>query len=358
MKHIEVILLGAGKVGGAFLDALQTLPPGRVRLAGIANSRVCDFNPEGIAPAAARERLSRARTPSEPALFGDWLRRYGRGIPVIVDATASECVAAWHARWLESGIHVVTANKQAAASGWIADVQRRRAFYGDAATVGAGLPVLSSLRRLRAAGDRIERVEGIFSGSLGFLFHSLHAGQAFSAALEDAADAGYTEPDPRTDLSGEDVHRKLCIVAEAAGFPARITAAAPVLPDTYMNMTQEEFRLRLCELDDPLRAAVLDAQTRDCVLRYTGMVCADGTGRIGISAVERGTALAQSHGAENVVVVHSEAYRREPLVIRGPGAGPLVTARALLGDIAALLDRGTVLSGRRVHADAAYRHAI
>src|SRR5699024_5196563 len=116
--------------------------------------------------------------------------------PVIVDATGSAEIAARHATWLEAGIHVVTANKIAAAGGWITPHCHEAAFYGDAATVGAGLPVLAAMRRLREAGDEVVSVEGMLSGSLAYLFHALERGRGLGAALASAARAGYVEPDP------------------------------------------------------------------------------------------------------------------------------------------------------------------
>ena len=144
-------------------------------------------------------------------------------VKVIVDATACSALASQHVAWLARGYHVVTANKALAGgalSGWRAlqEASAGRARYGDAATVGAGLPVLSTLRRLRQCGDRLLTLEGVFSGSLSYLFNQYNGSQPFSALLRDARKLGYTEPDPRADLSGEDVARKLLILARNAGF--------------------------------------------------------------------------------------------------------------------------------------------
>lgn len=331
-RQVDVVLIGAGKVGSAFLRALADREPADIRLLGIANSTAARFAADGITPRHAHRTLHGAPACRDAALFGEFLLSHCEAAPVIVDATGSTDIAARHGRWLQQGIHVVTANKRAAAAGWITPEHREHAFYGDTATVGAGLPVLVAIRRLRRAGDTIERIEGILSGSLAYLFHALERGRSFSAALAAAEHAGYTEPDPRADLAGKDVARKLAIIVAAAGIDTTIPTPRPLL-------ATGDLQTALPALDAELKFRAHEARAQKCVLRYLATASADGTNTVGLAAVPRNTALAQTRGAENVVVIHSHAYAKEPLVIRGPGAGPLVTARALLGDIGAILER-------------------
>ncbi|MGH8273661.1 MAG: hypothetical protein ACRES9_05310 [Gammaproteobacteria bacterium] len=337
--RVDMLLIGVGHVGGAFLDALAEQENDRLRLLGVADSKRFACSPAGVAPARVRRSLRTSGLASDPAAFSGFLLAQCEAAPVIVDATASTEIAGCHAGWLEQGIHVVTANKLAAANGWINPAHREDAFYGDAATVGAGLPILQTLRRLRAAGDQIQRIEGLFSGSLAFLFDALERGRSFAATLAAARRAGYVEPDPRADLSGADVARKLAIIADAAGIKADIAPPEPAVPAESFALDTEAFQSGLSALNAELKRAVREARKQDCVLRYVASLAADGSNRIGPRAVPCTSALAQTRGVENTVVIQSRAYARYPLVIRGPGAGPEVTALALLADVATVLER-------------------
>lgn len=336
--RLDLVLLGPGKVGTAMLRFLAAPEFAHLRLLGVANSRHMLTAPGGLDPRQALPRLSATERDNDLAALTDYLLSHAEHPPVIIDATASDQVAGLHSEWLARDIHVVTANKTAAAQGWVRHGEYR-ARYGDAATVGAGLPILASLRRLRAAGDRITRVEGVLSGSLAYLFHALEAGRDFSAAVTEAQHQGYTEPDPRCDLGGQDVARKLAIVARAAGFAlpeqplaeSLIPAAAP-FPTTLRKAGGEDFLVNLEHADAAWRARVEQADRQGEVLRYVACATAENT-YIETRAVPRHTPLAQTRGAEICVVIHSAAYREQPLVIRGPGAGVEVTARALLADM-------------------------
>jgi aspartate kinase len=334
-RGAALVLIGAGQVGRALLKALAGWQgDGEIRLLALANSRLMHYTAAGIAPAKALAALRGADTATDLPALTEFLLTQCDAAPVIIDATASDEVAAWHSRWLTGGIHVVTANKLAAAAGLAPS--RGAALYGDAATLGAGLPVLATLRRLRAAGDRILRIEGIVSGSLGYLFHALERGRGFSAALKSACRAGYTEPDPRTDLAGTDVAHKLAIAATAAGFETQPLESEPLISTQLAALPIAEFWARIGEVDAAWRERARAARRQRTLLRYVGSVSA-GNAEIGVRAVARDDPIAQAKGADNVVKIYSESYRRSPLVIRGPGAGATVTARALLADIVTVL---------------------
>lgn len=339
---LDVVLLGAGKVGSEWLRQLAARALPEVRLLGVANSRARLFDAGGIAPATVAARLQAAQTAHGEQLGAEQLAqdllRHCEAAPVIVDATASEAVARRHAAWLAAGIHVVTANKLAAAHGWVQSggASYGSSYYGDAATVGAGLPVLAAIRRLRAAGDTITRIEGVLSGSLASLFHGLQQDQPFSTALLAARRYGLTEPDPRHDLSGTDVARKLAILAAAAGLPGTIPAAES-LTAASADQSLDDFLHRLPACDAGWRARVAAACNRQAVLRYVASLESDGTAFVGVREVACGHPLAQTRGAESCVAIYSQAYAREPLTIRGPGAGVVVTARALFADLADVL---------------------
>lgn len=330
---IDLIVLGPGKVGSTLLNFLGSPAYRNVRLLGVANSRTMLTAPKGIALHQALPRLSASDTANDLGALTDFLLSYSEYTPVIVDATASDAVARLHPEWLARGIHVVTANKTAAAEGWIQAGHRAR--YGDAATVGAGLPILSSLRRLKSAGDRITRVEGVLSGSLAYLFHALESGQDFSAALAQAQKEGYTEPDPRCDLRGDDVARKLAIIARAAGFEVEaLPVPESLVPhaDASLSASPRDAGGGDSTTDSLWRKRVEQAKRENRALRYVACATAENT-RIETRAVSRCSPLAQTRGAEICVAIYSHAYRNEPLIVRGPGAGVEVTARALLADI-------------------------
>ena len=210
--------------------------------------------------------------------------------------------------------------------------------YGDSATVGAGLPVLSTLRRLRGCGDALLTLEGVFSGSLSYLFNQYDGSQPFSALLREARKLGYTEPDPRSDLSGEDVARKLLIIARNAGFALGTDEVdvESLVPEALRNVDTDTFLARLEELDEPLARRHAEAKARGGVLRFLARLNQRGKARVGLVEVPATHPAARLYGTDNQFALTTTRYHSQPLVIQGPGAGPEVTAQALLGDVLAL----------------------
>lgn len=336
----RLALLGTGTVGRAFVARYQhLLAQGRhlPEFAWLANSRVlgdCRSSPAAALQAAnAAQRRGRALPPWAEA---EALQRSD----VVVDATASPEVADWHAQWLARGVHVVTANKlgagaQLARAQAIDEAARQgHALYGDSATVGAGLPLLASIRALRAGGDRIHAVEGVLSGSLAWLCHGLDRGTPFSSLLRQAAAAGFTEPDPRVDLSGEDVRRKLLILARAAGIALQDDAVRveSLVPAELRAVAREQVLDRAVCLDAVLEQRVAEARSEGACLRFIGRVDASGAS-VALRALPLAHPLAAGGGTDNRVAIHSDRYDAQPLLIQGPGAGAGVTAAALLDDV-------------------------
>jgi aspartokinase/homoserine dehydrogenase 1 len=340
---IAIVLLGTGVVGGALLKLLNTSAAGSLRLVGAANSRRQQTDPARLARRNLREQLSQHGAPRDNASLLAALDASGATAKVIIDATASAALAARHPEWLARGYHVVTANKALAGgelSGWRA-LQAALANggrYGDSATVGAGLPVLSTLRRLRTCGDSLLTLEGVFSGSLSWLFNQYDGSRPFSELLREARQLGYTEPDPRSDLSGEDVARKLLIIARHAGFALGTdeVQVENLVPGALRSLDTEAFLARLAELDAPLAARHAQAQARGAVLRFLARLNQRGHARVGLAEVPLTHPAARLYGTDNQFVLTTTRYHAQPLVIQGPGAGPEVTAQALLGDVLAL----------------------
>ena len=339
-----LVLLGTGVVGSALLRLLATPAAARLHLVGVANSRIQHVNARGLAPSQASRLLHAASTARADDALLSALVASGATQRIVVDATASDAVAARHAGWLARGHHVVSANKAALGGPYGAWRELHRAgtsgnaAYGDAATVGAGLPVLSTLRRLRDCGDRLVALEGVFSGTLSWLFNHYDGSRPFSELVREARRLGYSEPDPRVDLGGTDVARKLLILARSAGHAIDTdeVVVESLVPDALRNVDVETFLRRLHEFDDALEARRANAACDGRVLRYLARVDDSGVARVGLAEVEATHPAARLAGTDNLFALTTARYRAQPLVISGPGAGPEVTAQALLGDLLAI----------------------
>lgn len=352
LRPVEIWLAGVGRVGGALLaqlarrrDDLEAETGVRLRLAGLAASRQVLVAPEGLDPSSATERLRGASKASSSGVDGlvDRLLAQRRPRRVFVDCTAGDEAPACYGRLLEAGVAVATANKRGL-SGPLAAYRRLlggrswragRPFFYEA-TVGAGLPVVSTLEDLMATGDRLLRFDGVLSGTLAFLVDRLHAGVPLSSAVSQAHELGYTEPDPREDLRGTDVGRKLLILARLAGLelePEEV-AVEPFLPGEggVFEGDLERFWRRLPELDAAFARRVEEAEEAGRRLCYVASL-ADGRARVALEAVPSEHPCGGVRGSDNLVALTTERYRESPLVVRGPGAGPEVTAAGVFADI-------------------------
>lgn len=341
----RLVLLGTGTVGSAFVTRYRTLQRRKLslpQLYWLANSRVplaCADTPEAALSQAQNALPGANEAPhwSNPEVAAL------RAGDVLVDATASDVVAKDHAHWLARGVHVVTANKLGQGSVLERSQQIQRicadngARYGDAVTVGAGLPLLSTIRALVAGGDHIHSIEGVLSGSLAWLFHRYDGSTPFSQCVREAAAAGYTEPDPRIDLSGEDVRRKLLILARAAGVPleAAQVQVESLVPDALAAAATSDVDAGLDQLDALLAARWQQAQLNGNRLCVVGRLDANGA-CVGLRELAPDHPLADGRGTDNRVAIHSDRYSAQPLLIQGPGAGADVTAAALLDDVLAI----------------------
>ena len=346
----RVALLGSGTVGCAVLDRLSRwrgTPLGsHLSLVFAANRRVALSDPEGLDPEFCATALSSAPPGDCPPSAGTVLAALGTdGIRILIDATADAQVAANHPALLDEGIHVVTACKVAGGTSlslWQeihAACERRGTGFGDRATVGAGLPLLRSVRELQQGGDRIHAIAGVMSGSLAWLFDRFDGSRPFSELVREARAKGFTEPDPRDDLSGEDVRRKILILARAAGFPLEsdCVAVKSLVPDELGALSTSEALERLELLDEELGRKMAEARSSGGCLRFVARL-EDGCAKVGLEVLGGDDPLAAGKGTDNRVAIWSDRYRDQPLIIQGPGAGANVTAAALLDD-ALLLKR-------------------
>lgn len=331
----RIALLGVGTVGRALLARLQDRADPRLRLCLAANSRRRIFDVAGLEPGRIAEALADGEAHEGSGALPAGLQPGD----IVVDATASHELAAWHPRWLRQGLHVVSANKLGLGGPLLRQHEIRALategrHYGDAATVGAGLPLLRTLRELRAGGDRIGAIVGVLSGTLAWLFDGYDGSEPFSARVRAAVALGYAEPDPRVDLSGEDVRRKLLILARAAGYPLE---EVEVRVDSLLTPALEAASVAALDATLPqLDAALAERAARTArdgkVLRYVARFDAAGA-RIGLEALSPEDPIAVGRGCDNRVAIWSSRYRERPLQIQGPGAGAEVTAAALLDDL-------------------------
>jgi len=343
----RLALLGTGTVGTAVLRRLEQwvdTPFGaRLSLVHVANSRHATSAVLGLTPREVPRLLQ--SHPQSSRLDGLPAALRGVGVQVVIDATASPAVAERHAEWLAQGIHVVTACKLGQGTD-LARWRRIRAAcvrggttYGDSATVGAGLPLLRSIRDLQAGGDRIHAIAGVLSGSLAWLFNHYDGLRPFSGFVREARDAGYTEPDPREDLSGEDARRKILVLARSAGveLDSNEVEVESLVPASLADCDRDDVDGALTHLDTALRERFATARKDGRRLRFIARLenIRDGKGdaRVGLEALSEDHPLAGGAGTDNKVAIWSDRYREQPLVIQGPGAGAEVTAAGLLDDV-------------------------
>jgi bifunctional aspartokinase / homoserine dehydrogenase 1 len=260
---------------------------------------------------------------------------------VLIDCTASAAIAARYADWLAAGIHIVTPNKKANSAD-LAYYRRlheaRRAgavHYLYEATVGAGLPVVHTLRDLRETGDEITRIDGIFSGTLAYLFNVYDGRASFSQIVQDARARGFTEPDPRDDLSGQDVARKLIILGREMGLELELedVRVESLVPAELAGGSREEFMAQLPRYDGAMAERLAAARERGKVLRYTGTLTAAGEATVGLSELDAQHPFANIALTDNVVRFATRRYCDNPLIVQGPGAGPEVTAGGVFADL-------------------------
>lgn len=337
---LALALLGTGGVGHALLAQLARCQESVLSLAAVANSRRQLALADGIVISTALPQLGDQAPGRADGELLEALDCSGALHRVIVDATASAAVAGLHPTWLARGYHVVTANKAlngGSLADWRAIGEASRGGggrYGVSATVGAGLPVIDTLKRWHSCGDRITAIEGVFSGSLSWLFNNYDGQRPFSELLAEASVAGYCEPDARQDLSGADAARKLLILARSAGIELDLdqVEVENLVPKSLRDTSEAEFKQEIRLLDSDMARRHAAAQSKGRVLRY--LACFDAHGaRVGLQAVEPHHPVAQLQGTDNLFALSSDNYDLQPLIIRGPGAGTRVTAQALLADI-------------------------
>lgn len=346
-SHMDVILLGCGNVGSVLLQQFQTHDKSlledhkALHVRAIANSQKLLVGNDTIDLSSWQQDLE---THGVNWTVDDILairKELGLLNPTIIDCTSSEELAKQYANFLANGFNVVAANKKANT----ADITYYREMRATAArhfrkfmyetNVGAGLPFIDTLQSLMRSGDELKSFGGILSGSLSMIFGMLDDGMAFSAAVEKAMQLGFTEPDPRDDLSGMDVARKLLIIAREVGMDLELDDIdiEPVIENGFASdVDSSELIARLKALDGSFSDRVKAAKSEGCVLRYIGRI-ENGRCSVSVDAVPREKPLGSVRDGENALVLLSQYYQPIPLVLRGYGAGADVTAAGVFSDL-------------------------
>jgi bifunctional aspartokinase / homoserine dehydrogenase 1 len=358
-KTVSLGLIGPGLVGSALLD--QIAGAGErlrekfnldIRVRAIGGSRRMVLAEPRVDLAAWRELAAGGERTDLDALIEHVQADY---LPhaVLVDCTASQEIADRYAGWLERGIHVITPNKRAHSGpiAYYAELKRLtrtlNTHFLYEATVGAGLPVIQTLKDLVETGDEIESISGIFSGTLAYLFNVFDGTRPFSEIVRDARSRGYTEPDPRDDLSGMDVARKAVILAREAGLDLELEdlEVESLVPPALADASVDEFLDRLSDFDAPMAERVRQASSQGTVLRYVADVDVHGkAARVRLESFAADHPFANISLTDNIVQFVTRRYCDNPLIVRGPGAGPDVTAAGIFADLLRLC---SMLSGNQ-----------
>jgi bifunctional aspartokinase / homoserine dehydrogenase 1 len=345
---LSIGVIGPGTVGRVLLDQLasQQARLARqfkidLRVRGIMGSRHMLLSEDGVTLNQWKDEYEAARSPADLAAFVDHIQVDYLPHAVLIDCTADGEVAKHYADWLERGIHVVTPNKKAnsAEMAYYDSLKTARdtggSHYLYEGTVGAGLPVIQTLRDLRETGDEIDSVEGIFSGTLAYLFNVYDGSVPFSAIVKEAKKLGYTEPDPRDDLSGLDVARKLIILGREMGLRLEMSdvKVSSLVPVDLARGTIDEFLAGLSAYDAGMQQRFEAARAAGKVLRYVGRITAAGEATVGLAELDRKHAFANIALTDNVVRFATSRYNKNAMIIQGPGAGPDVTAGGVFADL-------------------------
>jgi bifunctional aspartokinase / homoserine dehydrogenase 1 len=347
-QTLSVGLIGTGLIGGTFLNQLQkrleALREQRgidLRVRGIVNSRKMLVDDRRLDLQHWKADLDQSTLQADLERFVDHVHAAHLPHSVIIDATASDTLPQHYEGWLARGINIITPNKKGNAGSLSSyrslreTVRKHHRYFLYETNVGAGLPVIHTLRDLLETGDEIIRIEGVLSGTLSYIFNSFDGTKTFSEIVRAAHRLGFTEPDPREDLMGVDVGRKLIILAREMGLAVELdqVVVESLVPQELRSACADEFLDQLHRYDDHISELQRGAQTRERVLRYVGVIETNGRLSAGLREYAGDHPFANLKGGDNIVSFQTRRYNREPLIVRGPGAGPEVTAAGVFADL-------------------------
>lgn len=347
-KELHLFMMGVGLIGstlikqvkqqGAYLKKHRSL---EIKVIGLANSKKMIFDEEGIDLDHWKEALDDGLQKSDLPTFVDKMKALNLSNTIFVDNTANPAISNYYESILDASISISTPNKIATSSSYLqyqrlkTIAKKRGIQFMYETNVGAGLPVISTLNDLISSGDQILKIEGVLSGSLSFIFNSFNEGVNFSDVVKEAKTLGYTEPDPRIDLNGIDVRRKLIILARESGYALEPedVEIQNILPSACQQAeTIEQLFEELEKADNNFEQLRINAAKDSQVLRMIAKL-ENGKASIGLEAVGASHPFFSLSGSDNMIIFTTERYKERPLVIRGPGAGAEVTAAGVFAEI-------------------------
>ncbi|MTI32513.1 bifunctional aspartate kinase/homoserine dehydrogenase I [Xanthovirga aplysinae] len=347
-KKVHLFMVGVGNVGGALLeqlceqsDYLKTEHGIELKVVGISNSRKMLVNEEGVNLSVWKEELANASEAADLTDFIERMKNCNLRNSILVDNTASEVVSNLYDKVLGASISVVTSNKIAASSSYqnyrklkeLAKHKNTRLLYET--NVGAGLPVINTIHDLVKSGDRIHKIQAVLSGSLNFIFNTFSEEISFAKAVKMAQEGGYTEPDPRIDLSGVDVMRKILILAREGGAQMNMEQInnESFMPDSCLKTENvEEFFNELEKHQSAFEEIRMEAESKGMRLKYIAEF-ENGKAKVGLQKVTSDHPFYHLDGKDNIVLLTTSRYQEQPLVVKGAGAGAAVTAAGVFADI-------------------------
>lgn len=345
---LSIGLIGAGGIGKTLLEQLKVnLPELKskfhvdLRIRAISNSKKMKLDETQIDLKSWQNDLVNSNLAFDIDKFVDHVQPSHIPHAVIIDCTANDAISDRYAGWLKRGIHVITPNKKIGSGPILRfeelqrTLQNSRGRFLYETTVGAGLPIINTLRELVRTGDEVQSIEGILSGTLSYIFNSLNPTTPFSQIVLEAKSKGFTEPDPRDDLSGIDFARKLVILARESGLKIELkdVSIEPLLPEELRTCSIDEFLSKLPTMDSKIAKLAQEALSRNERLRYVGRIDRRGKAEIFLKSFPSSHPFAQTQSTDNIVAFSTTRYSKQPLVVQGPGAGPDVTAAGVFADL-------------------------
>jgi bifunctional aspartokinase / homoserine dehydrogenase 1 len=343
----NLFIVGTGNVGSVLIRQIKEKQKELadqngliINICGIANVDVMIIDQNGIDLDNWESSLDNSTLPMDLEKLKQHIQDLNLVNSIIVDITASEAVASNYVDFLKAGIHIVTPNKKANTKSieYYGELQRltagHRLHYYYETTVGAGLPIINTIQDLKNSGDNVLKIEGILSGTISYLFNNLSEKNTFSKVVREAFEKGYTEPDPRDDLNGMDVARKLLTLARELGLKMELSdvSVESLLPEGLGDKSINVFWDKLPEFDAILEARRKEAEAEGKALRYLGIL-ENGKCHVSVQKIPKDHPIAQSGETDNIVLITTERYFSSPLTIQGPGAGREVTAGGIFADI-------------------------
>jgi len=346
-KVLNLFIVGVGTVGGNLIEQIRHQQPKlmeqyglKLNVVGIARGSKALFYREGISLDNYRQELEEKGIPSNPEILRDGIINMNIFNAVFVDCTASDKVAHIYGDLMSNNISVVTANKVAASSAYdnyigLKNTARERNIkFLFETNVGAGLPIINTMNSLVNSGDKIVKIEAVLSGTLNFIFNAISEEVPFSKAIYLAKEHGYSEPDPRIDLSGMDVVRKLVILTREAGYRVEQSDVKKNLfiPSKYFDGTIEEFWADIRQMDAEFETRRKELENEHKHLRFVAKY-EDGKCEVGLQEVGQNHPFYELEGSNNIIQITTERYNEYPMIIKGYGAGASVTAAGVFSDI-------------------------